>query len=90
MLEGFTFWVLNLISVTVLYKLDEFISLYVDYHCFVLFVLWVFLQVKLYSKQGSLKYQTDCAPNSGYYMIPVYDKGDYVLRVEPPSGWTFG
>ncbi|KAI0209330.1 Nodal modulator 2 [Lamellibrachia satsuma] len=47
------------------------------------------IEVKLYTKQGSLKYQTDCAPNTGYYMIPVYDKGDYVLKVEPPPGWTF-
>ena len=46
--------------------------------------------MKLYTKQGSLKYQTDCAPNNGYYMIPVYDKGEYVLKVEPPPGWTFG
>lgn len=23
-------------------------------------------------------------------MIPVYDKGEYVLKVEPPPGWTFG
>jgi hypothetical protein len=32
----------------------------------------------------------DCAPNNGYYMIPVYDKGAYVLKVEPPKGWKFG
>jgi hypothetical protein len=47
------------------------------------------IEVKLYTKQGSLKYQTDCAPNNGYYMLPVYDKGDYILKVEPPPGWTF-
>jgi len=47
------------------------------------------VEVKLYTKLGSLKYQTDCAPNNGYYMIPVYDKGEYVLKVEPPPGWTF-
>ena len=52
--------------------------------------LYLFFQVGLYTKQGSLKYQTDCAPNNGYYMIPVYDKGDYVLKVAPPPGWTFG
>lgn len=46
--------------------------------------------MKLYTKLGSLKYQTDCAPNNGYYMIPVYDKGEYILKVEPPPGWTFG
>ena len=46
--------------------------------------------MKLYTKQGSLKYQTDCAPNNGYYMVPVYDRGDYILKVEPPPGWTFG
>lgn len=32
------------------------------------------LQIKLYTKQGSLKYQTDCAPINGYFMIPLYDK----------------
>ena len=48
------------------------------------------LQVKLYTRQGALKYQTDCAPNNGYFMIPIYDKGDFVLKLEPPAGWTFG
>uniref|UniRef100_A0A2I9LPE9 Nodal modulator n=1 Tax=Centruroides hentzi TaxID=88313 RepID=A0A2I9LPE9_9SCOR len=47
------------------------------------------VEIKLYTKQGSLKYQTDCAPNNGYYLIPLYDKGDYVLKVEPPVGWSF-
>jgi len=47
-------------------------------------------QVNLYTKQGTLKYQTDCAPINGYYMVPVYDKGEYVLKVNPPPGWTFG
>ncbi|UYV83027.1 hypothetical protein LAZ67_22001818 [Cordylochernes scorpioides] len=41
-----------------------------------------------YTKQGTVKYQADCAPN-GYYLIPVYDRGDYELRVEPPAGWGF-
>lgn len=45
--------------------------------------------LKLYSKSGTLKYQTDCAPNNGYYLIPLYDKGDYVIQVEPPLGWQF-
>ncbi|GAB6022208.1 nodal modulator [Chamberlinius hualienensis] len=47
------------------------------------------VDVKLYTKQGALKFQTDCAPNNGYYLIPVYDKGDYVIKVEPPEGWYF-
>ncbi|XP_070547557.1 BOS complex subunit NOMO1-like [Ptychodera flava] len=47
------------------------------------------VEVKLYTKQGSLKYQTDCAPNNGYFLIPIYDKGDFVLKVEPPAGWSF-
>ena len=46
--------------------------------------------MKLYTPHGSIKYQTDCAPNTGYYLIPLYDKGDYILKVEPPSGWSFG
>lgn len=47
------------------------------------------LILKLYSKAGTLKYQTDCAPNNGYYLIPLYDKGDYIIQVEPPVGWQF-
>lgn len=47
------------------------------------------IEIKLYTKQGSLKYQTDCAPNNGYFMIPLYDKGDFILKIEPPLGWSF-
>ncbi|XP_053372624.1 nodal modulator 2-like [Mercenaria mercenaria] len=47
------------------------------------------VEVKLYTPHWSIKYQTDCAPNTGYYLIPLYDKGDFILKVEPPQGWTF-
>ncbi|XP_022098471.1 nodal modulator 1-like [Acanthaster planci] len=47
------------------------------------------VEVKLYTRTGALKYQTDCAPNNGYFMIPIYDKGDFTLKVEPPQGWSF-
>ncbi|XP_012945613.1 nodal modulator 1 [Aplysia californica] len=47
------------------------------------------VEVKLYTPHGSIKYQTDCAPNTGYYLIPLYDKGDYILKTEPPKGWGF-
>ncbi|CAG0885277.1 unnamed protein product [Cyprideis torosa] len=47
------------------------------------------VEVKLYTKQGALKYTTDCAPNNGYYFLPVYEKGAYTLRIHPPKGWTF-
>lgn len=30
--------------------------------------------MKLYTKQGILKHETDCAPNNGYFLIPLYDK----------------
>ncbi|XP_059139857.1 BOS complex subunit NOMO1-like isoform X2 [Physella acuta] len=46
-------------------------------------------EVKLYTPHGSIKYQTDCAPNTGYYLIPLHDKGDYILKAEPPKGWGF-
>uniref|UniRef100_A0A8C2Y474 Prealbumin-like fold domain-containing protein n=1 Tax=Capra hircus TaxID=9925 RepID=A0A8C2Y474_CAPHI len=48
------------------------------------------IEIKLYTKHGTLKYQTDCAPNNGYFMIPLYDKGDFILKIEPPLGWSFG
>ncbi|XP_030637275.1 nodal modulator 1 [Chanos chanos] len=47
------------------------------------------IEIRLYTKQGSLKYQTDCAPINGYFMIPLYDKGDFILKIEPPLGWSF-
>nr|XP_045584151.1 nodal modulator 3-like isoform X1 [Procambarus clarkii] len=45
--------------------------------------------IKLYTKQGNLKYETECAPNNGYYFMPLYDKGQYIIKVSPPSGWSF-
>ncbi|KYQ48115.1 Nodal modulator 3 [Trachymyrmex zeteki] len=47
------------------------------------------VHVKLYTKTGSLKDHTEGAPNTGYYFLPLYDKGEYVLKVEPPRGWSF-
>ncbi|GLH02259.1 Nodal modulator 1 [Gryllus bimaculatus] len=47
------------------------------------------VEVKLYTKQGSLKDHTECAPNNGYYFLPVYDTGEYVLKIQPPAGWSF-
>ncbi|XP_041372550.1 nodal modulator 1-like [Gigantopelta aegis] len=47
------------------------------------------VEVKLYTTHGSIKYATDCAPVTGYYLIPLYDKGQFLLKVEPPKGWSF-
>ena len=32
------------------------------------------VEVKLYTKQGALKFKTECAPNNGYFLVAVYDK----------------
>ncbi|KAJ8672759.1 hypothetical protein QAD02_004019 [Eretmocerus hayati] len=45
------------------------------------------ISVKLCTKSGVVKEQTECAPN-GYYFIPV-EKGEYVLKLEHPPGWSF-
>jgi len=47
------------------------------------------VKIKLLTKEGALKDSTDCAPNNGYYLIPVYDKGEYVIKVESEAGWNF-
>ncbi|VDO95263.1 unnamed protein product [Soboliphyme baturini] len=47
------------------------------------------IKVQLYTDEGNLKYETDCAPNNGYYMVPVYVKGKYVIKLDPPKGWGF-
>ena len=47
------------------------------------------VEIHLYSKDGILKHQTECAPNNGYFMVPFVDIGEYQLRVNPPEGWLF-
>ena len=48
------------------------------------------IKVKLLTKDGIVKYTTESSPVNGYYMIPVYTKGEYILQVNPPPGWSFG
>lgn len=45
--------------------------------------------VRLYTPEGHLKYESDVAPNNGYYMLPVYSTGKYVIKVRAPAGYTF-
>ncbi|VDO76974.1 unnamed protein product, partial [Onchocerca flexuosa] len=47
------------------------------------------IQVKLFTAEGNLKFETECSPTNGYYMIPVYNKGDYSIRIFAPDGWFF-
>ncbi|EJW82695.1 hypothetical protein WUBG_06394 [Wuchereria bancrofti] len=47
------------------------------------------IQVKLFTAEGNLKFETECSPTNGYYMIPVYNKGDYSIRLFAPDGWFF-
>eukprot|EP00731_Ephydatia_muelleri_P009676 Em0005g262a len=47
------------------------------------------LQAKLFTKNGVQKGTAECAPTNGYFLLPVYDEGEYVLKLEPPFGWTF-
>ncbi len=48
------------------------------------------IKVKLLTKDGAVKYLSEASPVNGYYMIPVYNKGEYILQVNPPPGWSFG
>lgn len=45
------------------------------------------IRVELCTLDGLVKEWTQCAPN-GYYFIPVYDKGSFLLRVKGPDGWS--
>ncbi|OMO63992.1 hypothetical protein CCACVL1_22113, partial [Corchorus capsularis] len=44
--------------------------------------------VELRTVDGLVKERTQCAPN-GYYFIPVYDKGSFVIKVSGPEGWSW-
>eukprot|EP01018_Ginkgo_biloba_P008909 Gb_02734 [translate_table: standard] len=44
--------------------------------------------VELHTLDGLVKDRTQCAPN-GYYFIPVYDKGSFVIRIKGPDGWSW-
>ena len=46
--------------------------------------------MKLFTKQGITKSQTECAPNNGYFLIPLYDKVStarvhHVKCIRPPN-----
>ncbi|RDD39674.1 Nodal modulator 3 [Trichoplax sp. H2] len=47
------------------------------------------VKVQLITKYGSVKDEIACAPTSGYFMIPIYDKGEFTLKVSPPQNWDF-
>ncbi|CAF0788984.1 unnamed protein product [Adineta steineri] len=47
------------------------------------------VRIQLITKDGIPIYTTEAAPVNGYYMIPVYERGEYILKLLPPSGWSF-
>ncbi|KAJ8923473.1 hypothetical protein NQ315_010051 [Exocentrus adspersus] len=47
------------------------------------------VEVRLVTKQGIVKDKTSAAPNNGYYFVPLYDKGELLLELSPPPGWSF-
>lgn len=46
------------------------------------------ITVELHTIDGLVKDRTQCAPN-GYYFIPVYDKGSFIVKVKGPDGWSW-
>ncbi|KAD3338151.1 hypothetical protein E3N88_33672 [Mikania micrantha] len=46
------------------------------------------ITVELRTLDGLVKDRTQCAPN-GYYFIPVYDKGSFVIKIKGPEGWSW-
>ncbi|KAL4602871.1 hypothetical protein ACB092_10G084400 [Castanea dentata] len=46
------------------------------------------ISVELQTVDGLVKDRTQCAPN-GYYFIPVYDKGSFVIKINGPEGWAW-
>ncbi|KAF3436558.1 hypothetical protein FNV43_RR23650 [Rhamnella rubrinervis] len=46
------------------------------------------ITVELRTLDGLVKDRTQCAP-TGYYFIPVYDKGSFVIKINGPEGWSW-
>uniref|UniRef100_A0A7N0VIJ7 Carbohydrate-binding-like fold protein n=1 Tax=Kalanchoe fedtschenkoi TaxID=63787 RepID=A0A7N0VIJ7_KALFE len=46
------------------------------------------ITVELRTLDGLVKDRTQCAPN-GYYFIPVYDKGSFLIHIKGPNGWSW-
>ncbi|KAF5196973.1 nodal modulator [Thalictrum thalictroides] len=46
------------------------------------------ITVELRTVDGLVKDSTQCAPN-GYYFIPVYDKGSFIIKIKGPEGWSW-
>ncbi|GAM26286.1 hypothetical protein SAMD00019534_094610 [Acytostelium subglobosum LB1] len=42
----------------------------------------------LLTKDGRIKERADISPNYDY-VVPVYERGNYILEIEGPEGWTF-
>lgn len=40
------------------------------------------------NKQGNLKEKTEVS-ETGFFVLPIYDKGDYTIRVAAPAGYSF-
>ncbi|KAE9551164.1 hypothetical protein FO519_005609 [Halicephalobus sp. NKZ332] len=47
------------------------------------------IRVRLLTLEGHQKYETECNPDNGYYMIPIYNKGEYKFQIVPPNGWIY-
>ncbi|CAI5450836.1 unnamed protein product [Caenorhabditis angaria] len=47
------------------------------------------ITVKLLTTEGHLKHEEEVNPSNGYFMIPVYSKGQYSLKVSSPAGYYF-
>ena len=41
-----------------------------------------------FNKQGNLKEKTEVS-ETGFFVLPIYDKGDYSIRVAAPAGYSF-
>ncbi|KAF4370085.1 uncharacterized protein LOC115708837 [Cannabis sativa] len=46
------------------------------------------ITIELKTLDGLVKERTQCAPN-GYYFIPVYDKGSFIIQINGPDGWSW-
>nr|CAD2197087.1 unnamed protein product [Meloidogyne enterolobii] len=47
------------------------------------------IKIKLFNSEDDLIYTSTCNSESGYFLIPIFNKGKYLVKIFAPDGYVF-